>query len=256
MDPDSREAGIARIVALGELGERYGLPPSAIGRLDVLLDLLLHDPHAPTAIRARRKALDDHLADSLVALELPAVRNATAAADIGSGAGLPGLALAIALPETRFALLESAARKCAFLRRAVAVTEVPNATVVHARAESWPEGIGRHDLVTARAVAALDVVAEYAAPLLRVGGTLVAWRGRRDPRAETAAARAAEQLGLGPPEVRVVQPYEAAEHRHLYLMSKVMETPSAFPRRPGMALKRPLGSGSSSTVTRSDRVSR
>jgi 16S rRNA (guanine527-N7)-methyltransferase len=110
--------------------------------------------------------------------------------------------------------------------------------------------------VTARAVAALDVVAEYAAPLLRVGGTLVAWRGRRDSQAETAAAWAAEQLGLGSPEVRVARPYQGAEHRHLYLMSKVMETPSGFPRRPGMALKRPLGKSGSRTVTSSDRASR
>jgi 16S rRNA (guanine527-N7)-methyltransferase len=253
MDRGSQEAGVARIA---ELAERYGLPPSAIRRLDLLLDLLVHDPSAPTAIRDRGKALDDHLADALVALELPRLRDATAAVDIGSGAGLPGLALAIALPETRFALLESSARKCAFLERAVAVSEVPNAVVVHARAESWSEGIGRHDLVTARAVAALDVVAEYAAPLLETGGTLVAWRGRRDPQAEAAAARAAEQLGLGPPEVRVVRPYQAAEHRHLYLMSKLTETPSGFPRRPGMALKRPLGRRGSSKVTTSDRASR
>ena len=226
---------------IGEVGARYGLSRDVIRRLGVLLELLLHDPHAPTAIRDPEKALDDHVADSLVALELPAVRSATTAVDIGSGAGLPGLALAIALPETQFVLLDSAARKSAFLERAVAASEVTNATVVHARAESWPEGIGRHELVTVRAVAPLDVVAEYAAPLLRIGGTLIAWRGRRDSRAEAAAARAAELLGLGPPEVRAVRPYEAAEHRHLYVMSKATETPPGFPRRPGMALKRPLG---------------
>jgi 16S rRNA (guanine527-N7)-methyltransferase len=253
MDRDSQGAGVLRIA---ELAERYGLPPGAPRRLELLLDLLVHDPHAPTAIRDPSKVLDDHLADALVGLELPAVRGAAAAVDIGSGAGFPGLALAIALPDTRFVLLESAARKAAFLERAVTVADVTNGTVVHARAESWPAGIGRHDLVTARAVAALDVVAEYAAPLLRVGGTLVAWRGRRDPQAETAAARAAERLGLSPPEVRVVQPYQAAEHRHLYVMSKVTDTPPAFPRRPGMALKRPLGSAGPEEVTPSDRASR
>jgi 16S rRNA (guanine527-N7)-methyltransferase len=87
------------------------------------------------------------------------------------------------------------------------------------------------------------VVAEYAAPLLRVGGTLVAWRGRRDAEAEAAGARAAEALGLSEPEIVPVQPYEGTHHRHLYLASKVRETPQGFPRRPGMALKRPLGSG-------------
>jgi 16S rRNA (guanine527-N7)-methyltransferase len=231
------------LARLDTLARRYRLADAAVERLEVLLQLLLSDPLAPTAIREATKAIDDHLADSLVALELEAVRSARHAVDIGSGAGLPGLPLAIALPATRFTLLESAARKCAFLERAMAACGLSNVTVVHARAETWPEGIGRHDLVTARALAPLPVVAEYAAPLLRVGGTLVAWRGRRDAEAEAAGARAAEALGLSEPEIVPVQPYEGAHHRHLYLVSKPVETPRGFPRRPGMALKRPLGAG-------------
>jgi 16S rRNA (guanine527-N7)-methyltransferase len=226
---------------LDALASRYRLADAAVARLGVLLGLLLSDPLAPTAIRDPTKAIDDHLADSLVALELEAVRSASHAVDIGSGAGLPGLPLAIALPATRFTLLESAARKCAFLERAAAACGLSNVTVAHARAEASPDGLGRHDLVTARALGPLPVVAEYAAPLLRVGGTLVAWRGRRDAEAEAAAARAAEALGLSGPEIVPVQPYEGARHRHLYLMSKLVETPRGFPRRPGMALKRPLG---------------
>jgi 16S rRNA (guanine527-N7)-methyltransferase len=95
--------------------------------------------------------------------------------------------------------------------------------------------------VTARALAPLEVVAEYAAPLLAVGGTLVAWRGRRDADAEALAARAADQLGLEPGEIVQVQPFPGAKNRYLHLMSKVTETPLGFPRRPGMATKRPLG---------------
>ena len=228
---------------LAALAERYGLSDPAAAKLRTLLQLLLQDPLAPTAIRDSAKAIDDHLADSLVALEVDAVRDARRAVDIGSGAGLPGLALAIALPGAEFALLESAARKCAFVGRAIAECAVENATVVNARAESWTAGLGRNDLVTARAVAPLDVVAEYAAPLLTIGGTLAAWRGRRDLAAEAALRQAAEELGLSDPEIRPVQPHDRAQHRHLYLISKVMETPSRFPRRPGMALKRPLGAG-------------
>ena len=98
------------------------------------------------------------------------------------------------------------------------------------------------DLVTARALAPLEVVVEYAAPLLRIGGTLVVWRGQRDPEREAAAAKAAEIVGIEVGEVLAVQPYPAARNRHLHLMSKVMETPARFPRRPGIAMKRPLGS--------------
>jgi 16S rRNA (guanine527-N7)-methyltransferase len=195
---------------------------------------------APTAVRDPRKVLDDHLADSLVALELHTVRSADSLADLGSGAGVPGLPLAIALPSVDVALVESAARKCAFLERAIARCGVANARAVNARAESWTEGF---DVVTARALARLDVVAEYAAPLLVVGGTLVVWRGQRDPAAEASAARAANALGLEPGQIVPVKPYPAAKSRHLHLMSKVTPTPSGFPRRPGMALKRPLGAG-------------
>jgi 16S rRNA (guanine527-N7)-methyltransferase len=113
--------------------------------------------------------------------------------------------------------------------------------VVHARAEAWPAGAEAHDLVTARALAALPVVVEYAAPLLAEGGALVAWRGRRDPDAEAAATRAAAEVGLEPVEVRRVEPYSAARDRHLHVFRKTAPTPPRFPRRPGMARKRPLG---------------
>ena len=104
-----------------------------------------------------------------------------------------------------------------------------------------PKGSGCCDLVTARALAPLAVVAEYAAPLLALGGTLVAWRGRRDPVDEAAAGRAAAELGLEAREPIHVEPYPGALHRHLHVMVKVAPTPDRFPRRPGVARKRPLG---------------
>jgi 16S rRNA (guanine527-N7)-methyltransferase len=223
------------------LAERYDLPAGAADQLRELHRLLVDDPLAPTAVRDPRKVLDDHLADSLVALELEPIRSARCLADLGSGPGVPGVPLAIALPGARVTLVESAARKCAFLERAIERCRVANARVVHARAESWPAGIEAFDVVTARALGPLEVVVEYAAPLLVVGGTLVVWRGQRDPEAESAAARAAAQLGLEPLEIVPVRPYPASQSRHLHLMSKVTATPSGFPRRPGVAAKRPLG---------------
>lgn len=223
------------------LADRYDLSDDAMARLRELHRLLVEDPVAPTAVRDPRKAIDDHLADSLVGLELDQVRTARHLADLGSGAGLPGLPLAIALPEASIALVESAARRSAFLERAVAATQAANARVVNTRVETWPDGLGAFDVITARALAPLPVVVEYAAPLLALGGTLVAWRGRRNPGDEAAAARAAVHLGLEPKVIFHMQPFSGAEHRHLHLMLKVMETPSGFPRRPGMALKRPLG---------------
>ena len=224
-----------------ELAERYGLAAHASGALLTLLELLVTDPLAPTAIRDPGAVADDHLADSLVALELEQVLAAASIADLGSGAGLPGLPLAIARPDAEVSLLEANARKCAFIERAVQACQIRNATVVNARAEAWSDGLGRFDVVTARALAAPAVVAEYAAPLLRRGGALVIWRGRRDPVAERAASVAARELGLQVTETRPVQPYSTVTRRGLDVMLKVRETPSRFPRRPGVARKRPLG---------------
>ncbi len=162
------------------LARRYGLDQASERRLATLLEALTGDPLAPTSVRDPARALDDHLADSLVALELAEVRAATMIADLGAGAGLPGVPLAIALPAADVCLVESNGRKCRFIARVVEACGLTNATVVNARAEQWPDGLGRFDLVTARALAPLPVVAEYGAPLLRMGGMLLVWRGRRD----------------------------------------------------------------------------
>ncbi len=211
-------------------------------QITALLGILVSDEHAPTAIRDPEQAARMHVADSLSALELAPVRAAERIADIGSGAGFPGAPLAIALPSAEVNLLESQRRRCEFLQRACTAAEIENAAVIWARAEEWHEGASRHDLVVARAVAAQPVVLEYGAPLLRLGGSLVDWRGRRSPAEEAAALRAAEELGLERVEIRRVVPFEEARDHHLHLFVKIAETPERFPRRAGLARKRPLGS--------------
>jgi 16S rRNA (guanine527-N7)-methyltransferase len=222
---------------------RFGLPPRAGAQLQAILDLLAGDPEAPTTVTDPRQAWDTHVADSLVALELDVVRAGRTVADLGSGAGFPGLALAVALPNARVHLVESVGRRCAFLERAVDAAGVGNATVVCERAETWTAGRDACDLVTARALAALPVVVEYAAPLLGVGGSLVAWKGRRDADEEADGHAAAARLGMEPVEVVAVAPYPAARHHHLHVLRKVAPTPAGFPRRPGAAAKRPLRAG-------------
>ena len=225
---------------LDALSARFSLPKRAVERLGTLLELVAVEPTSITAVRDPAAGVDVHVADSLVALELGVVRQAKRVADLGSGGGFPGLALAVALPDARIALVESVQRKCAFLERAVAALGLTNVTVVNARAESWQAGLEGHDAVTARAVAPLAVLVEYAAPLLRSGGTLVAWKGRRDEAEEADAAVAAGALGMSVPRARAVDPYPGADDRHLYLSSKVAPTPAGYPRRPGIARKRPF----------------
>lgn len=226
---------------LEELGRRHGVSSRGLEALGAILELQASDPAASTTVRAVSEAVDRHVADSLVALDLPAVRHARRIADLGSGAGWPGLALAAALPDARVVLVESAIRHCRYLERAVAAGRLENAEVVHARAEEWAEGLGVNDVVTARALAALPVVCEYAAPLLADGGVLVAWKGAASDDETRAGSAAAAVLGLEPSDVVAVDPYPAAERRTLHVYLKVAPTPERFPRRAGMAVKRPLG---------------
>jgi 16S rRNA (guanine527-N7)-methyltransferase len=225
---------------LEELGRRYGVAPAGLEALEAILALQAEDPAAPTTVSDPAAAIDRHVADSLVAVDVPAVRHARRIADLGSGAGWPGLALAAALPDARVALVESAIRHCRYLERVVAAGRLENAEVVHARAEEWPDGLNANDVVTVRALAALPVLCEYAAPLLADGGVLVAWKGAVGEDEASEGAAAAALLGLEPAEVLAVDPYPAAERRTLHLYRKVAPTPDRFPRRAGMAVKRPL----------------
>lgn len=226
-------AALDRLLAKRQVSERAADP------LGVLLDLLAA-PEAPTSVHDRRRAIDVHIADSLAGLEIPELRAARQLADLGAGAGLPGLVLAAALPATHVVLVEAAGRKCEFLRRAAAAMRLGNAEVVWARAEEWGAGLGRCDVVCARALAALPVLCEYAAPLLREGGVLVAWKGAASDAEASDARAAATLLGLDAGTVRHVTPFPASEHRTLHVFRKLAPTPAGFPRRPGIATKRPL----------------
>jgi 16S rRNA (guanine527-N7)-methyltransferase len=232
----------AAVEALDRLCARHSLGVDQRERLLRLLHAVAADPHAPTAIRDPAAAVDLHIADSLAGLEIEPLTSAATIADLGSGAGFPGLPLSAALPRAQVTLIESQGRKCSFLARAAELAGIENATVLCRRVEEWSAGACGQDAVVARALAPPSVVAEYAAPLLRAGGALVDWRGRRDEREERGAIAAAAELGLRLDHVRKVQPFADAKERHLYVYFKVSETPSRFPRRAGIARKRPLGS--------------
>jgi len=229
-----------RSTRLAAIAERWGLGSAQLATLARVTALLAADPQAPSAVPPDA-ALDVHIADSLSALALDAVRRARVIADLGSGAGFPGLVLAVALPQADVALVESVARKCEFIERLRSDAAIDNAHVVHTRAEQWHDGLDRHDLVTARALAPLAVVCEYAAPLLAIGGTLVAWKGAVSPGEAQMAERAAALLGLGPGVVVRAEPYAGSVAHHLHSYRKVASTPPIYPRRAGVARKRPLG---------------
>ena len=243
---------VSRLTAPGDVARRWanwprdtGFPrgPRPSSQRSWLSSQPSPRPSRPSAIPA--EGVDVHVADSLVALDLPAVRTARRVADLGSGGGFPGLALAIALPARAWRWWRAWGANAPSSPARRAELGLANVEVVNARAEAWPEGIGAHDLVVARALAPLPVLVEYAAPLLESGGALVAWKGRREPAEEADGARRPRALGMSAPRGdRRSRRSPAARDRHLYLSSKVSPTPAHYPRRPGMARKRPIRASS------------
>ena len=145
-----------------------------------------------------------------------------AVVDVGSGGGAPGIPLATALPDREVVLLEANGRKCDFLHE----WAPPNARVVQGRAEE--QETDEFGIAVAKALAPPPVAAEWCLPLVRPGGAVVLWVG---PSADAGAvARVAERIGGGEPE----------EHDGLLVIPKLEPTPPGFPRRVGVARKRPL----------------
>jgi len=225
---------------LEELLNVYNLP-DALKALDSLLQTLRSTPAPPVASSTLPLAEDVHIADSLVGCVRDEVRSAGSIADIGSGAGFPGLVIAAVWPDTTVYLLESVGKKCEYIEQAAKVAGLKNVEVVCARVEEWAPPEGAVDLVTARALASLPILLEYAAPLLKVGGGLLAWKGSQVEGELRAGLAAAKELGMSAPSWSSVTPYPEAKNRHLCSSQKLKTTPASYPRRVGMAKKRPLG---------------
>jgi 16S rRNA (guanine527-N7)-methyltransferase len=200
-------------------------------RLERWLDAVLAGPGL-TAARDRAEAtrvlVDDALAAAALVEDGPVV-------DVGSGAGSPGIPIAVARPDVHVDLLEAQRRRCHFLRSVVA--ELPNARVVCARAEEHGRGKGReaYGTAVAQALAEPPVAVEWCLPLVRPGGLLILLVGEVDADRVAAAAR---EVGGGPPEL--VPLPGSGPRRRLLLVPKTGTTPERFPRRPGVARKRPL----------------
>lgn len=228
----------------GAPGTQPELTPDARRALKPVIEMLARESSSPSSVTDPRQSWKVHVADSLSGLDFPELIAAGAIADVGSGAGFPGLVLAASLPEARVDLIEGTGRKSEFIERAAAAGGITNARAVNARAEDWAGGEGHeaYDVVTARAVGRLSTLAELASPLLREGGVLLAWKGRRDPDEEAELERGAPGLAMEPAEVRWVGPYAGSQNRHLHLIRKSGPTPEGLPRRAGMAKKRPAGS--------------
>jgi 16S rRNA (guanine527-N7)-methyltransferase len=218
------------------------LGPAARSKLETVLALLAEERASVSSVVDER-AWRVHVADSLTGLEVPDLCAAGRIADVGAGAGFPGLVLAVALRASQVDLIESVGRKCEFMRHAIEAAEIAGATVLETRSEDWARSEGReaYDAVTARAVGRLSTLAELASPLLKPNGVLVAWKGRRDSDEEEQLQNAAESLAMRPEQILDVGNRAGSEHRHLHVIRKSGPTPDNLPRKPGIAKKRPKG---------------
>jgi len=174
-----------------------------------------------TAIRDPDRARERLLDDALRALPL-VERYGGPVVDVGSGGGSPGIPLALVLPDREVTLLDAQERKCEFLRR----WAPPNARVVRGRAEEQP--LEAWGVALAKALAQPQVAAEWCLPLVRTGGAVLLWLGESADLERVA--RVSGQLGGGAPE----------EHDGLLVLPKLAPTPPGFPRRAGVAKRRPL----------------
>lgn len=202
-----------------------------------------------TAITGYEQVQIRHFLDSLSVLLAAPVRSALGrpeprVIDVGTGAGFPGIPLKLVHPRLQLTLLEATGKKVGFLQHLVARLGLQKVTALHGRAEELahdPAHRESYDLALARAVAEMATVAEYTLPFCQVGGWVIAQKGEAGGAEAWTASRAIQLLGG---ELRRVLPVELPglpEDRSLVILEKVAPTPAAYPRRPGLPAKRPLG---------------
>jgi len=223
------------------------LPEGATDRLLAFRDRLLDENQRLnlTAITDPQEAVHKHLVDSLasLALDLP-TGDDKLWMDVGSGGGLPGLALALACPGPRLVLVEATGKKAAFLTASVAQFKLaPRVSVMNARAEVLgqdPAWRAKADVVFFKAVGSMAELLELGLPLLKPGGLMVAYKG---PKAEEELALAGRALQLLQGKVETVRPYSLGwqdDQRCLVAVRKTGPTPKQYPRPAGMPKKAPL----------------
>ena len=236
------------IDTVAELAARFALGGDQEEALETYVDLLAGWRLGNvTGLHSHAQIVETLLGDALALLDVPQLLERADAGwlDLGAGAGIPGIPLAVVLPSAELTLLESAAKKCVFLQAAVAAAGLASrAHVAHARSEHFaaPGQPGREAfaVVLARAVAPLPVLLELAAPLLATGGVLLASKTSRTLAAErTGGETAANLCGLAAGPV-VPLPRSPLGEAVCAVYEKVAATPDRLPRRPGVAAKRPL----------------
>lgn len=198
-----------------------------------------------TAVTDEAEMIDKHYVDSLSALAVPGLIPQTGSLiDVGTGAGFPGLPLALACPNLQVTLMDAQQKRLNFLQTVIEDLDVRNVTLVHARAEDgaqFPNHREKYDLAVARAVASLAVLSEYLLPYVRVGGKALCWKGPALADEFEQGRKAAFLVG-GKAEEAIPCAIPGRDWQHQILpLRKVTHTAKTYPRKAGTPSKKPLG---------------
>lgn len=207
-------------------------------------ELLAYNAHTNlTAITDPEAVTVRHHLDSLSVLKAVDLQKGMRVADVGTGAGFPGLPLHIVVDGLDSTLIESTGKKTAFLTHMIEVLGLPRVLALNARAEDaghLPHQRETYDVVVARAVARLPILLEYLLPLAKVGGVCVAMKGVTAQDELEASAGALRELGGVSERIVEVQLPGVPEPHYLVVIRKERQTPNAYPRKPGVPAKKPL----------------
>ena len=224
-----------------------GIPLTAeqIGQFSVYHEMLLdwNTRMNLTALTAPEDVAVKHIIDSLTAYDAALFDGVRTLIDVGTGAGLPGIPLAVYVPHLTVTLLDALNKRVRFLTEVTAAMGLQNVRCIHARAEEaarTAEHRAAYDIAVSRAVARLPVLLEYTLPFVRVGGTLLALKGRVYAEEQKEARRAAEVLGGGRITARPVHLPGLDDVRAILTVTKERQTPAAYPRGGGAPTRRPI----------------
>lgn len=191
-----------------------------------------------TAITGPGEVIEKHFSDSLQPFFLGLIPDGSSVADVGSGAGFPGIPLAVALPACRFTLIEPIKKRADFLLSVISALGLENCTVAASRSEDAAKTMRESfDIVCSRAVSRLNVLSEYCLPLVKLNGKMLALKGPAAPEEISEASNVINLLGGMSPELI---PCGSDNTRNIISVLKVSGTPAKYPRRAGIPEKRPL----------------
>ena len=232
---------------LEEISKDYKIDiEDALKKLEAYMNRILEKNQSInlTTITDKEEFVLKHLIDSLTAAKMPYFNNITKIVDIGTGAGFPGVPLAILFPDIEFCLVDAIKKKLHVIDEVCSELQINNVKTCHARAEDFgrdKQHREKYDLCLSRAVADLAILCEYCIPLIKPGGMFIAYKG---PKSEEEKKRSLKAIKiLGGEMVKEFKPefaeFQEMEHRIL-IIKKIKHTPSEYPRKAGTPSKNPL----------------